>query len=269
MKILFHQQNNKLLALIFISAFLFSCDFTPRLHKKILEAQEYIKKQEYSKAISQYQEILKNNPPADIKVKINYQLGELFSINLGKNRQSIKYYKDIKNLTESPLWLVKSEERIAEVSFTYLKDYKLSEKSYRLLVNFTPRLEKYDFYQFRLATTYIKSNQYNMALKELDKIQKVKSHKFYVDSYFQIGLLNFQKKNNQEAIDNWKEYLKRETRKSKLVQTRFLMANAYESMEKLKQAYNLYYSILGEYPNTEVIQNRLNSIFQRRVSRKR
>lgn len=262
-------QKNKILALIFISAFLFSCDFTPRLHKKILEAQEYIKNQQYSKAISQYKEILKNNPPADITVKINYQLGELFSINLGKNRESLKYYNDIKNLTESPLWLVKSEERIAEISFTYLKDYKLSEKSYKLLVNFTPRLEKFDFYQFRLATTYIKANMYNQALEELGKIQKIKSHKYYIESYFQIGLLNFQKKNNQEAINNWKEYLKRETRRSKLVQTRFLMANAYESMEELKQAYNLYYSILGEYPNTEVIQNRLNSIFQRRVSRKR
>ena len=257
------------MALILISAFLFSCDFTPRIHKKILEAQEYIKKQEYSKAISQYKEILKTNPPADIKVKINYQLGELFSINLGKNRESLKFYKEIKKLSESPLWLVKSEERIAEISFTYLKDYKLSEESYRLLVNFTPRLEKFDFYQFRLATTYTKANLYNKALKELDKIQQVNSHKYYIESYFQIGLLNFQKKNNLEAIKNWKEYLKRETRKSKLVQTRFLMANAYESMEELKEAYNLYYSILGEYPNTEVIQNRLNSIFQRRVSRKR
>lgn len=263
------QKKIKLLALIFISAFFISCDFTPRLHKKILEAQEYIKQQKYSKAIAGYQEILKNNPPSDIKVKINYQLGELFSINLGKNREAIKYYDDIKNLTESPLWLVKSEERIAEISFTYLKDYKLSEKSYKLLVNFTPRLEKFDFYQFRLAQTYIKSNRYNHALKELLSIQKVKSHKYYIESYFQVGLLYFQKKENAEAIKNWKEYLKRETRKSHLVQTRFLMANAYESMEKLKQAYNLYYSILGEYPNTEVIQNRLNSIFNRRVSRKR
>ena len=47
------------------------------------------------------------------------------------------------------------------------------------------------------------------------------------------------------------------------------MANAYETMEELKKAYNLYYSILGEYPNTEVIQNRLKAIYDRRVARKR
>lgn len=266
---MFLQKTNKLLALIFFSAFFVSCDFTPRLHKKILEAQEYIKQQKYEKAIAQYEKILKNNPPNDIKVKIYYQLGELFSTNLGKNRKALKYFREIKNLTESPLWLVKSEERIGEITFTYLKDYALSEKSYKLLVNFTPRLQKYDFYQFRLAQTYLKANEYNKAFREFLKIQNVKSHNYYVSSYYQLGLLNFQKKNWEEAIKYWKEYLKRETVKENLIQSKFLMANSYETMGKLKQAYNLYYSILGEYPNTDVIQNRLNSIFNRRVSRKR
>ena len=61
----------------------------------------------------------------------------------------------------------------------------------------------------------------------------------------------------------------REKRRDNIVQTKFLMANAYETMEKLKAAYNIYYSILGEYPNTEVIKNRLKSIYERRVARKR
>ncbi|OUR92949.1 hypothetical protein A9Q84_20795 [Halobacteriovorax marinus] len=266
---MYQQTTNKILALIFISAFFISCDFTPRLHKKILEAQEYIKQQKYHKAIGQYKIILKNNPPSDIKVKIFYQMGELFSTNLGKNRQALIYFREIKELTESPLWLVKAEERIGEISFTYLKDYILSERSYKLLVNFTPRLEKYDFYQFRLAQTYLKKNNYNKAFNELSKIQKLKSHTYYVSSFYQLGLLNFQKKNWEEAIKIWKEYLRRETKKENLIQSKFLMANAYETMGKLKQAYNLYYSILGDYPNTDVVKNRLNSIYNRRVSRKR
>ena len=47
------------------------------------------------------------------------------------------------------------------------------------------------------------------------------------------------------------------------------MANAYETMERLKEAYNIYYSIVGEYPNNEVIKARLNSIYERKVARKR
>jgi hypothetical protein len=47
------------------------------------------------------------------------------------------------------------------------------------------------------------------------------------------------------------------------------MANAYETMENLSKAYSIYYSIQGEYPNTKVIQNRLNSVYQRKVAKKR
>ena len=47
------------------------------------------------------------------------------------------------------------------------------------------------------------------------------------------------------------------------------MANAYETMERLKKAYDLYYSLLGKYPNTEVIKNRLNAIYERKIARKR
>ena len=60
-----------------------------------------------------------------------------------------------------------------------------------------------------------------------------------------------------------------ENRNDRIVKTKFLIANAYESAEKLKEAYNIYYSILGEYPNSEVIENRLKSLYERRVSRKR
>ena len=60
-------------------------DFTPRIHKDILKAQQLILEQKYQYAISIYERILKESPEDKIKVKIYYQLGELFSINLSKN----------------------------------------------------------------------------------------------------------------------------------------------------------------------------------------
>jgi hypothetical protein len=66
-----------------------------------------------------------------------------------------------------------------------------------------------------------------------------------------------------------KEYIKRETRKDNVVQAKFVLANALENLEELKKAYNMYYSILSDYPNIDVIKNRLKSIYKRRVARKR
>ena len=67
----------------------------------------------------------------------------------------------------------------------------------------------------------------------------------------------------------WDKYISLEKRRDNIVQTKFLMGNAYETMEELKKAYNIYYSILGEYPNNDVIKNRLNSLYKRRIARKR
>ena len=71
------------------------------------------------------------------------------------------------------------------------------------------------------------------------------------------GWVRYKRNAQIQALDN------------QLVDALILMANAYETMENLKNAYNLYYSLLGEYPNTQVLQNRLSSIYERQVARKR
>lgn len=258
-------------ALVYTSAlfFLIGCDFTPRLHKKIIEAQHFIKIQRYEDAIFKYEQILKSNPSNDIKVKIYYQLGELYSINMSDNHKAFEYFRKIKSVTEEPRWLVKSEERIGELNYSLIRNYKESIKSYIMLSSFTPRLEKIDFYEYRLALSYLNSGEASLSKKQFKKIQTNQNHKYFVKSFYYLGLINFQNKNWKRAIAFWNQYIKRESRKDSIVKTKFLMANAYETMESLRKAYDIYYSILGEYPNTEVVQNRLNAIYKRRIARKR
>lgn len=244
-------------------------DFTPQIHKETLEAQRLVLEQRYQDAIVIYERILKENPENSIKVKIYYQLGDLFSINLSKNKKAIDYYLKIRKVTGDPLWLVKSEERIGEVSFRYLKDFEQSIKSYQKLSSFKPRLKNYDFYEYRLAQSYLYGKDYPKAKEHLERISKIPGHKYRLRSIYQLGHLHFEKKEWREAIKKWNEYIKKETRRDNIVQTKFLLANTYETLEELKMAYNLYYSILGEYPNTEVVQSRLESIYERRVARKR
>ena len=257
------------IGLLLISGALFSCDFTPPLNKEILRAQSYIAKQDYRSAISKYKKILEKNPPYDIQVKINYQLGDLYSIYLAENKESVKFYKEIMKISDDPLWLVKTQERLGEIYFTYLKDYNLSEKIYGKLSEFSPRLTKQDFYSFRYALSSYENDNPIKSLQLFKEIKKNRKHEYLMKAYYYEGLIYFELKDWDAAVNAWNEYLQKENRRDNIVQTKFLMANAYETMEELKKAYNLYYSILGEYPNTKVIQNRLKAIYERRVARKR
>ena len=252
--------------------FLFSScliDFTPKIHNEILKAQKLILEQKYQDAIGIYELILKESPADDIKVKIFYQLGDLFSVNLSKNKKAIFYYEKIQKVTADPLWLVKSEERIGEISFRYLRDYSKSAKSYLKLSSFKPRLKSYDFYEYRLAVSLQNDKKFKESENKFLTISKKLNHNYRLDSLYQLGHLYFEQKNWKKAIGTWTDYLRKENKRENVIRTKFLLANAYETIEELKKAYDIYYSILGEYPNTKVVQSRLESIYARRVARKR
>lgn len=257
------------LFLLIVGVLLTSCDFTPPLNKEIIDAQKAIIQQNYDLAINKYLSILNKNPPLDIQVKINYQIGDLYSIYLSKNKKALPYYERIMKISNDPLWLVKTEDRLGEIHFTYLKNYTTSAEIYKKLSQFQPKLAKQDFYQFRYALSTLKNNDYITSMKLFKEIEGINNQSYQVRSLYFQGLIYFQQKDWKNAVDVWKTYLTKEKRRDNIVQTKFLMANAYETMEKLKAAYNIYYSILGEYPNTEVIKNRLKSIYERRVARKR
>jgi tetratricopeptide (TPR) repeat protein len=264
-------KNKGLRSFSFFTLFLLlnSCDYTPRLHKNTLSAQEFIANQDYKKAVLQYENIIKGTLPGKIKVKVLYQLGELYSIYLNDNHKAVFYYNQIQKFSEELIWIVKAQERLGEIFFTYLKDYNKSRESYKKLSGFVPRLDRVDFYQFRLAQSYMQLNLYKKATKVFSQIKNSPDHKYFSRSLYYLGLAEFKQKHWDDAIKKWREYLEIEKRRDNIVQTVFLIANAYETKENLKKAYNLYYSILGEYPNTDVIKNRLNSIYNRRIARKR
>ncbi len=265
----------KINKLIFILAllggpFLFAgCDFTPPLYKRVFEAQNYLVEQRYPEAIELYERILESNPPNDMKVKIYYQLGEVYSINLNNNVKGVAYYRKVKEVTEDPLWLVKVEERLGDINFSFIKNYKAAIESYLLLSSFKPRLANYDFYEYRLGQSYLRLGDFASAEDVFVRIQRDEGHLYHVDSFFEAGLAAFQQKDWRHSVGFLNEYIRREKRRDGIIKAKFLVANAYETMEQLKEAYNLYYSLLGEYPNTQVIQNRLNAIYNRRVARRR
>lgn len=267
--LLYLEYSKKVLILVISTFFFINCDFSPRIHKNIIRAQEYVIGQRYQDAIKEYNAILKDNPPDEIKVKIHYQLGEIYSTNLGENKEAIGHFEKVNEFSKDPLWLIKSQERMGEIHYSFLRDYKKSLTNYKLLFEFTPRLARRDFYEFRLAQSHVNLGNTETAKKKFTEIIKKPNHEYYIRSIYEMGSVHFLEKEWESAIEYWNDYIRKEKRRDNIVQAKFLMANAYETMEDLQTAYNIYYSILGEYPNTEVIRSRLRSIYERRIARKR
>jgi tetratricopeptide (TPR) repeat protein len=245
------------------------CGFTSGQYKDILQAQEYIENSNFEKAIKIYKNILASKPTKNIAVKINYQLGEIHSIYLNNYQEALKNYQEVIGLASEPLWQVKALERIGAINYENLKNYSVSKSVYDKLVKFVPRLQEQDFYKFRYALSIFNQDDYENATKIFKELSIESKTEYGIESYYYLGLVYFYQKKWDTAITYWFESLKRETNKDRIVQIKFMIANAYENSEQLKEAYNIYYSLVGVFPNSEVIRNRLKSLYDRRVARKR
>ena len=254
---------------IFLIFMLSGCDFTSGLHKDILKAQDLITKQEFSKAVKVYEDILKTKPSKTIQIKINYQLGEIYSLYLNDSKKALSHLQTIIDASNEPLWQKNAMEKMGAIYFEKYKHYKRAKKAYKSLMDFLPKLERQEFYTFRYALCEFHLKNYSLSDKIFKELTRTSVNHVGVESFYYLGLTKFYLRDWDSAVNFWFEFLKREKRKDKIVQAKFLIANAYESAEKLKEAYNIYYSIIGEYPNPEVIENRLNSLYERRVARKR
>jgi tetratricopeptide (TPR) repeat protein len=246
-----------------------SCDFTSGLNQDILSAQKLVDQQEFGKAVEIYERVLKKNPSKIIKTKINYQLAEIYYLYLDEQVKALKYYQFIVNNVDDPLWQVKSLEKIADINFSFARNFPDAINAYEVLMGVQPRLANYDYYFLRVGEAYFEMGKYNRAREVFNQIISRPTHPYYVDAYNQMGLIEFYNRNWDKAVEFWLEYLKREKRKDQIIKVKFLIANAYESNEKLKEAYNIYYSLLPVYPNPDVLKARLKSLYARRVARKR
>ena len=246
-----------------------ACDFTPKINKEILRAQGFVGKRQYTEAVALYEKLLFRGLNNEMRIKVFYQLGELYSIYLNNGRKAVSYFEKVVQLSDDPLWSVKAKERIGEISLNFTKDYGKSAEAYAKLKNFYPKLEKADFYEFNYAMSVFNMDDLEAAQKNFQKLADNLNHKYHHKAIYYLGLIEYRYKHWDKAIAYWKEYIKQIDRKEDAAQVTFLIANAFETMEELKPAYDLYFSILNEYPNPEVIRNRLNSIYNRRLGRKR
>lgn len=254
---------------LFFLLLIIGCDFTSGLHKDILRAQNSINRREFKHAAKIYENILRRKASKSIRIKIYYQLAEIYSVYLNNYKKAIFNLDSIINESNEPLWQVKALERIGDIYFENLKEYEKSLKVYEKLSNFIPRLEKQDQYNFKYAQSLFYLGKYEESNKLFKDLSINGTENSKIRSFYYLGLSHFYNKDWDTSISYWFEYLKREKRKDYIIKTKFLIANAYESSENLKEAYNIYYSIIGEYPNPDVIKNRLNSLYERRVARKR
>ena len=154
---------------------LISCNLNPRIEHELILAQDLVKSQKYGDAIFLLEKILKGTVPTPLKVKVYYQLGELYSLHFRDYKTALKYYEKLRQISEDPKWQIKGEEKKAEINFLFFRNYEESIKIYKKLTSFTPRLENYSLFLLRLGQSYLYSKILIRQKRFLKKLAQIKT----------------------------------------------------------------------------------------------
>ena len=248
---------------------LFSCEFSVILHKDIFLAQKYLDERKFANAAAVFEDLLKKTIRIDTRVKVLYQLGEIYYLYLNRPHDAIRAYQQILGVGDVS-WQVQALERMGEIEFQYIKNYSAAEKHYKVLSEFNPKLKNFDFYQLQVARSMAELGNHEMAIKIFKQLNQDQTSNYRGEALYHQGKLHFRNGQWNEAVSTWQEYLKSDQQtKEQVLEVKFFMANCFEMTNQLKDAYALYYGLLDTYPNVELIKSRLKSVYARRVARKR
>jgi tetratricopeptide (TPR) repeat protein len=237
--------------------------------KRIAKAQEDVKEQRYEEAAQSYELILRKNLSRDLRVRVLYQLARLYSLNLKKNVAAVECYQWIIDNAHDPTWEITAGEELADLQFSTMKNFKGAVISYGKLASYLPAPQRKDFYEMRIGLAYLEAGECKYAHEVFEKISRSHDNKFKSRSLLEKGRANFCLKEWVKSIADLNQFLQSAPRKEDAVQAKFLVANAYETTENLEEAYRQYHSILDDYPNPEIIRERLGAIQRRKADRNR
>ena len=260
---------NKLVYYFFLVLLSVSCEFSIILHKDIFLAQKYLDERKFANAAAVFEDLLKKTIQPVTRVKVLYQLGEIYYLYLNRPKDAIKRYEQILGVGDVS-WQIQALERMGEIEFQYTRNFEAAEKHYKILSEFNPKLKNYDFYQMQIGRSMIERGENENAIKIFNQVNQDHTSNFRGDALYYLGRLHFRNAHWKNALNVWQEYLKSDQQsKEKSIEVKFYMANCYEMINQLKEAYTMYYGLLDTYPNIELVKSRLKSVYARRVARKR
>jgi len=264
----------KILTILFFSLELlilsYSCSPRSHLQEQLQLAQDFSDKHQYEDAYKVYQKLKKLNLNKNLKQEIIFQMAKIESVYLSEYKKSYAHLQELASMSSGDTnWQFLAYRELAFLNIDHLNQFNEAADYFDKLTHIAKEKDQKDYFEFKKVDALLKGGVSNKVEKLLLKMSQDKSHKYQSKAGYELGVFYFESAKWNEAITFFLNYLKQNVGKDEEVRIKFLIANAYESLDKLVLAYNLYASIINDYPNPELIKKRMNTIYERRVSRRR
>lgn len=247
----------------------------------------YIEQKEYKKAIDAFQR--KREEFLDMLSDLYYRIGD--------NKKSYEYLLKIDNNNlDDRIFIIKfklaiefNDKKIIREFYNYLdrikklsdkeknpflyklgeffyndKDYKKSDDVLRIWLTYFLNDPNYDKVLYMRGVILKKNNNYNDAIVEFSKIQKLKKmDEIYYESFVEKGECYFLLMEYHSAIECYKVYLNNKKYLLRARETELQLGNAYYNIKRYKDAYLTYVNYIKKWGEKKEIFDKIaNSLLK-------
>jgi TolA-binding protein len=228
---------------------------------------EWIKGRNHS-AIEIFKSILNKYPSGELTEEVLFRLGEINHFSLNNSMQAISYFQEVMEINKNGPFSLDAQEYIAEIMEFTFKDYDQAIIEYQKLIHMRDESQKNSDYQYRIASIYVKKQNYEQAFMELQillteypKSTWLETAQFKIlETLYALNRCSEIQKYHSNFIESYPD--------SKYSsEMKFIIAACFEDKGMLKEAYKGFKALEMDYAYPTLLKMKLENI-EKRINKK-
>lgn len=237
--------------------------------KQVNEAEEKITQGSYGEAVAILKKAIVINPESKTAIKALYKLGFILENYLKDYDGAIGQYQEFIRLSLDKVSRYEVQKRIANLYFDQYREPEKAIAAYKKLISFNPESLETDLFQFRIGQSYFRQNNFEQARYEYQQLlERFPKSQFTARTRFEIGNAYYMEGKYDIAEQAWQQVVRNHTQSEYATEAQFMMAQCLEHQDKLQNALQMYETLTGRYPASDVLELRVAEI-KKRIAKKK
>lgn len=232
-------------------------------------AEQLFLEKKYDASIHEFDKIVQRDPQSEFGVKALQQIATIQQLYLNNADEALKTYRLLLKRSTDPNLTRETQLTIANLYFERFEDYEKAAENYLALYQAGPEDEEADQFLYRYGRSLFLKNHFDSAMKAYQTLRE-KFPRSYYSLRAELEIANALSSSGKckEAIKKYDE-VRASSRKDLRIMATFETANCYEYLDDLDTAYDLLASIQADYPNPDVVSQKMQKIKRRKILRRR
>ena len=242
---------------------LFSCTSSD-FKESLTHAEELIGVGKYAQAAGIYKKLAEQSLKSSQKAVVYLKLGDLYTYSMSDLQAGLETYQKCVEVAPHSEAARLAHERRANIFESEGMPAKVAGE-YATLLKFFPEHEEAPIYRVCLGEAYIASKEYQQAREELRRFVEGEniSKDLRVRALFDIGETYFLESKPGKAIRFYYAFVQESPDSPLIPEVKMRIATCLEEMGYLGMAQKFAKEAAKDYPNKEVIEQRLKGINER------